>query len=89
MNKVIAPAVSALTPSNEVTFVILVPIVLIIFQPPLIVPNAMAIKKPKVPRYNAVQSSQNVQQKEYSNMYILKHIYVIKITAAPIIPITF
>lgn len=26
MNKVIAPAVSALTPSNEVTFVILVPL---------------------------------------------------------------
>jgi hypothetical protein len=71
MNKVIAPAVSALTPSNEVTFVILVPMVLIIFQPPLIVPNAIAIKKPKVPRYNAVQNNQNVLQKEYSIYWIL------------------
>src|SRR5437773_1259456 len=41
-NKVIAPAVSAATPSKGVTFVILVPMVLIILQPPLIVPNAMA-----------------------------------------------
>ena len=37
-NKVIAPAVSAATPSKGVTFVILVPIVFTIFQPPLIVP---------------------------------------------------
>ena len=42
MNKVTAPAVSAATPSNGVTFVILVPIVLMMRQPPLIVPNAMA-----------------------------------------------
>ena len=41
-NKVNAPAVSAATPSNGVTFVILVPIVFTIFQPPLIVPNPMA-----------------------------------------------
>lgn len=41
-NKVRAPADSALTPSNEVTLVILVPIVFTIFQPPLIVPRPMA-----------------------------------------------
>src|SRR6218665_115927 len=44
MKSVIAPAVSAATPSNGVTFVILVPIVLMIFQPPLIVPKAIAKK---------------------------------------------
>ncbi|MNF89231.1 hypothetical protein D3C87_1734630 [compost metagenome] len=37
-----APAVSAATPSNEVTFVILEPIVFTIFQPPLKVPAAIA-----------------------------------------------
>jgi hypothetical protein len=42
MNNVRAPAVSAATPSKGVTLVIRVPIVLTIFQPPLIVPNAMA-----------------------------------------------
>jgi len=42
--KVAAPALSALTPSSGVTFVILVPIVLTIFHPPLIVPNAIAVK---------------------------------------------
>src|SRR5690606_41833606 len=42
--KVIAPAVSALTPSNEVTLVILDPIVFTIFHPPLIVPNAITVK---------------------------------------------
>src|SRR5687768_3906193 len=42
---VAAPAVSALTPSSGVTFVIRVPIVLTIFQPPLIVPTAMAAKQ--------------------------------------------
>src|SRR5678809_635468 len=42
-NKVMAPAVSAATPSKGVTFVILVPIVLIILQPPLILPNAIAV----------------------------------------------
>src|SRR5690606_12964969 len=41
-NSVIAPAVSAATPSNGVTLVIRLPIVLMIFQPPLIVPAAMA-----------------------------------------------
>src|SRR5437868_3488376 len=41
-NKVIAPAVSAATPSNGVTLVIRVPMVFTIFQPPLIVPNAIA-----------------------------------------------
>ncbi len=40
-----APAVSALTPSKGVTLVILVPIVLTIFQPPLIVPIAIAEKQ--------------------------------------------
>ena len=42
-NRVIAPAVSAATPSKGVTFVILVPMVLMILQPPLIVPNAIAV----------------------------------------------
>ena len=42
INKVRAPAVSAATPSNGVTFVIRVPIVLMIFQPPLRVPRAIA-----------------------------------------------
>ena len=37
-----APAVSAATPSKEVTFVILDPIVFTIFQPPLKVPAAIA-----------------------------------------------
>ena len=40
--KVTAPAVSAATPSNAVTFVILEPIVFTIFQPPLIVPKDIA-----------------------------------------------
>jgi len=40
---VIAPDVSAATPSNGVTFVILVPIVFMIFHPPLIVPNPIAV----------------------------------------------
>lgn len=42
-NKVIAPAVSAATPSKGVTLVILVPIVFTIFQPPLMVPSPMAV----------------------------------------------
>ena len=42
-NKVIAPAVSAATPSKGVTLVIRVPMVLMIFQPPLIVPTDMAV----------------------------------------------
>ena len=37
-----APAVSAATPSKEVTFVILDPIVFTIFHPPLNVPAAIA-----------------------------------------------
>ena len=37
-----APAVSAATPSNEVTFVIFEPIVFTIFHPPLSVPIAIA-----------------------------------------------
>ena len=41
-NKVTAPAVSAATPSNGVTFVIFVPIVLIILDPPLNVPSDIA-----------------------------------------------
>ena len=41
MKSVIAPAVSAATPSKGVTFVILVPIVFTIFQPPLMVPKAI------------------------------------------------
>src|SRR5580658_10560799 len=44
-NKVIAPAVSAQTPSSGVTLVIRVPIVLTIRQPPLIVPSAIAEKQ--------------------------------------------
>ena len=47
MKSVIAPAVSALTPSNGVTFVILVPMVLMIYQPPLMVPKAIAKKETK------------------------------------------
>ncbi len=39
---VTAAAVSALTPSNEVILVILLPMVLTIFHPPLMVPNAIA-----------------------------------------------
>ena len=42
-NNVMAPAVSAATPSKGVTFVILVPMVFTIFQPPLIVPMAIAV----------------------------------------------
>ena len=42
IKSVIAPAVSAPTPSNGVTLVILVPMVFTIFQPPLIVPNPIA-----------------------------------------------
>src|SRR5882762_9259752 len=42
--RVSAPAVSALTPSSGVTFVILVPMVFTIFHPPLIVPSAIAVK---------------------------------------------
>ena len=42
INKVMAPAVSAATPSNGVTFVIFEPMVFTIFQPPDMVPNAMA-----------------------------------------------
>ncbi len=42
INKVTAPAVSAATPSNGVTFVMRVPIVLMIFHPPLNVPSAIA-----------------------------------------------
>src|SRR5215217_9019354 len=42
-NKVIAPAVSAATPSKGVTLVIRVPMVLIIFHPPLIVPKPIAV----------------------------------------------
>ena len=41
-NKVRAPAVSALTPSRGVILVILEPIVLTIFHPPDMVPNAIA-----------------------------------------------
>ena len=41
-NNVTAAPVSALTPSNGVILVILVPIVLTIFHPPDIVPNAIA-----------------------------------------------
>lgn len=44
INNVIAPAVSALTPSSGVTFVILVPMVFTIFQPPLSVPKAIQVK---------------------------------------------
>src|SRR3954471_19269037 len=44
-NKVIAPAVSAATPSSGVTFVMRVPIVFTIFQPPLMVPKPIAIKQ--------------------------------------------
>ena len=43
INNVIAPAVSAATPSSGVTLVILVPIVLKIFQPPDKVPHEMAV----------------------------------------------
>src|SRR5450755_3975456 len=44
INNVMAPAVSALTPSSGVTFVIRVPMVLIIFHPPLNVPRAIQVK---------------------------------------------
>ena len=47
MNKVTAPAVSALTPSKAFTLVILEPIVFTIFQPPLIVPKPIAINETK------------------------------------------
>src|SRR5690606_14393534 len=42
---VIAPEVSAATPSREVTLVIFDPIVFTIFQPPLIVPSPMIINE--------------------------------------------
>src|SRR5688572_18335649 len=41
---VAAPAMPADTPSSGVTFVMRVPIVFAIFQTPLIVPNAIAVK---------------------------------------------
>ncbi len=41
--RVAAPAVSAQTPTRGVTFVMRVPIVFTIFQPPLMVPSAMAV----------------------------------------------
>ena len=41
-NKVNAPAVSAATPSSGVTFVIFVPMVFTICQPPLMVPRPIA-----------------------------------------------
>ena len=41
-NIVTAPAVSAHTPSNGVTFVMRVPIVFTILHPPVIVPKAIA-----------------------------------------------
>ena len=40
---VMAPAVSAATPSNGVTLVIRLPMVFTIFHPPLNVPNAIAV----------------------------------------------
>ena len=43
-NKVMAPAVSAATPSKGVTLVIFVPMVFTIFQPPLIVPKPIQKK---------------------------------------------
>lgn len=43
-NKVIAPAVSAATPSKGVTLVMRVPMVFTIFQPPLIVPKPIQRK---------------------------------------------
>ena len=51
MYSVIAPAVSAATPSSGVTLVILEPIVFIILQPPDIVPIDIAVKQA-----NATQS---------------------------------
>ena len=42
ISRVTAPAVSALTPSSGVILVILVPMVFTIFQPPLMVPKAIA-----------------------------------------------
>ena len=53
-NNVMAPAVSAATPSKGVTFVILVPMVLMILQPPLIVPNAMAVSMAEGREYRFV-----------------------------------
>lgn len=43
ISKVMAPAVSAATPSSGVILVIFVPIVLTIFQPPDMVPNEIAV----------------------------------------------
>ncbi|MNL45568.1 hypothetical protein D3C87_1682260 [compost metagenome] len=42
MPRVTAPADSAATPSKAFTFVIFEPMVFTIFQPPLIVPSAIA-----------------------------------------------
>ena len=72
--RVIAPAVSAATPSNGVTFVIRVPIVFTIFHPPLIVPNPIATKQ-----LNGTQSGMEARL----GMYRLDTI------ATPIRPITF
>ncbi len=44
IKRVMAPAVSALTPSSGFTFVIRVPMVFTIFHPPLRVPNAIQVK---------------------------------------------
>ena len=43
IKSVMAPAVSAATPSKGVTFVMRLPIVFTIFHPPLNVPSAMAV----------------------------------------------
>ena len=43
INNVMAPEVSAATPSRGVTFVIFVPIVFTIFHPPLMVPAAIEV----------------------------------------------
>src|ERR1700677_4879363 len=80
-NRVMAPAVSAATPSNGVTFVILVPIVLTIFQPPLIVPSAIAEKLARGTHIFASMNCLNDISCPWDFSY--------QIIAAPMIPMTF
>src|SRR5690606_4677274 len=56
----IAPAVSAATPSNGVTFVILEPIVFTIFQPPDIVPKPMNINETNGTHHQCSTNTLNV-----------------------------
>src|SRR5690606_31975292 len=56
----IAPAVSAATPSSGVTLVIFDPMVLTIFQPPLIVPNPIKMNEANGTHHQCSTNNLNV-----------------------------